>query len=114
MLEYQVKNGRTIPLLEIPEETNGQPFQKYGTLILKYLEEFQPERYQQLLVNGTLMEKIREREAEIIDMEMTVLERLENTRPRPKTEDLLAVTRYYNQLKMEAEEIAVQGIYQPL
>ena len=64
------------PLLEIPEETNGQPFQKYGTLILKYLEEFQPERYQQLLVNGTLMEKIREREAEIIDMEMTVLETL--------------------------------------
>lgn len=81
------------------------PLGAYGQEILFNMQRSYPQRYWQLSFEGTLMKAVRERERELIDTKLFLMEQLEKKFPRPKTEDFLEIASHMNRIDEEAESI---------
>ncbi|MGV2881774.1 TnpV protein [Paenibacillus taichungensis] len=107
-LSYREIDGLQYPNLNLTTET--QPLGKYGRMTMNYLRDHHPQRFQILLMQGTLMATIQNVEHEALERMEQLTDRLLRVRPMPQTDDTLKRTQHLNQLKSTAEELVLNDI----
>lgn len=78
---------------------------KYGTKIKKNMEENYQFRFQQLVMEGTIMDKLLEREEEIIKKKHQIEEQLKQKYQKPQTKEFIVIAKYNQMIKEMAEEL---------
>ena len=78
---------------------------KYGMKIKKNMEENYQFRFQQLVMEGTIMEKLLEREKEIIEKKHKIEEELKKKYPKPQTNEFLVLAKYNQMIEALTEEL---------
>ena len=109
---YREENGRLIPEMKLPEQTNYQ-IGKYGQFYLDYIKQHRRGRYTTLLTEGKLNAQLHEIDLDANEMLDTIIPRLaaergidENLRAR----DMLRWVAEMNNIKVSAEEIVLREV----
>lgn len=83
---------------------------KYGIKIKKYLKEYYPIKYNELIINCTLMDYVCAKEQESLEYSASIEKQLKGTYPAPKTNEFIVMARYNNMLKSMVEEFIMNEI----
>ena len=78
---------------------------KYGIKIKQFMEEVYPVRYNELIIDGTIMEKLLEREKEIIKQKHIIQKQLQEKYPQPTTNEFIVVAKYNQMIENLVEEL---------
>ena len=78
---------------------------KYGIIIKKNLKELYPMRYSELTIQATLMEKLEEREQEILKQKEIIEQQVKEQNPAPKTNEFIVMARYNQMIESLVEEL---------
>ena len=103
---------KLLPAIYIRDDS--QPLSAYGLELLHNMKESYPERYWQLSFEGTLMERIRQREQELTELKLRLLDELEHQSPRPKTDSFLIIANHMNALAEQAGAIIAEELKKPV
>ena len=106
---YREENGRLIPEIKLPEQTNYQ-IGKYGRMHFDYIKQHRRGRYTTLLTEGTLNTRLHEIDLEANEMLETIIPRLATERgidENLKARDMLRWVAEMNNIKANAEEIVL-------
>ena len=109
---YREENGRLIPEMKLPEQTNYQ-IGKYGQFYLDYIKNHRRGRYTTLLTEGTLNVQLHEIDLEANEMLETIIPRLATERGIDedlKARDMLRWVAEMNNIKASAEEIVLKEV----
>ncbi len=109
---YREENGRLIPEIELPEQTNYQ-IGKYGQFYLDYIKNHRRGRYTTLLTEGKLNARLHEIDLEANQMLETITPRLAAERGIDedlKARDMLRWVAEMNNIKASAEEIVLKEV----
>ena len=109
---YREENGRLIPEMKLPEQTNYQ-IGKYGQFYLDYIKNHRRGRYTTLLTDGMLNARLHEIDLEANKMLETVIPLLAAERgidENLKARDMLRWVGEMNNIKASAEEIVLQEV----
>ena len=109
---YREENGRLIPEIKLPEQTNYQ-IGKYGQFYLDYIKNHRRGRYTTLLTEGKLNARLHEIDLEANEMLETIIPRLATERGIDedlKARDMLRWVAEMNNIKASAEEIILQEV----
>lgn len=77
---------------------------KYGIKIKKYLKEYYPIKYNQLIIDCTLIDYLYAKEKELLEYSASIEKQLKEIYPIPKTNEFLVIARYNNMIKSMVEE----------
>ncbi len=77
---------------------------KYGQIVKRNLKEIYPMRYDELIVEGTIMDKLLEREQEIVKIKEIITQRIKEQNPVPKTNEFLIIAQYNQMIENLVEE----------
>ena len=83
---------------------------KYGMKIKKNMEENYQFRFQQLVMEGTIMEKLLEREQEIIKKKHLIEKELKQKYQKPQTNEFLVIARYNQMIEEMTNELLQEEI----
>ena len=111
-ITYREENGRLIPEIKLPEQTNYQ-IGKYGQFYLDYIKNHRRGRYTTLLTEGKLNARLHEIDLEANEMLETIIPRLATERgidENLKARDMLRWVAEMNNIKASAEEIVLQEV----
>ena len=78
---------------------------KYGMIVKRNMEELYPIRFNELIVDGTIMDKLLEREDEIRKYRETIQKQLEEKHPKPVTKEFIVMAKYNQMIENLAEEL---------
>ena len=109
---YREENGRLIPEMKLPEQTNYQ-IGKYGQFYLDYIKNHRRGRYTTLLIEGKLNTRLHEIDLEANEMLETIIPRLTAERgidENMKALDMLRWVTEMNNIKANAEEIVLREV----
>ena len=109
---YREENGRLIPEMKLPEQTNYQ-IGKYGQFYLDYIKKHRRGRYTPLLTEGTLNARLHEIDLEANRMLETTITCLASERgidENLKARDMLRWVAEMNNIKASAEEIVLREV----
>ena len=109
---YREENGRLIPEIELPEQTNYQ-IGKYGRMHFDYIKQHRRGRYTTLLTEGKLNAQLHEIDLEAHKMLETIIPRLATERgidENLKARDILRWVAAMNNIKASAEEIVLREV----
>ena len=109
---YREENGRLIPEMKLPEQTNYQ-IGKYGQFYLDYIKNHRRGRYTTLLTEGKLNARLHEIDLEANKMLETIIPQLAAKRgvdENLKARDMLRWVTEINNIKASAEEIVLQEV----
>ena len=109
---YREENGRLIPEIKLPEQTNYQ-IGKYGQFYLDYIKNHRRGRYTTLLTEGKLNARLHEIDLEANEMLETIIPRLATERgidENLKSRDMLRWVAEMNSIKASAEEIVLREV----
>ena len=109
---YREENGRLIPEMKLPEQTNYQ-IGKYGQFYLDYIKNHRRGRYTTLLTEGKLNARLHEIDLEANEMLETIIPRLATERGIDedlKARDMLRWVAEMNNIKANAEEIVLREV----
>ena len=109
---YREENGRLIPEIKLPEQTNYQ-IGKYGQFYLNYIKNHRRGRYTTLLNEGKLNARLHEIDLEANKMLETIIPRLATERgihENLKACDMLRWVDEMNSIKASAEEIVLREV----
>ena len=109
---YREENGRLIPEMKLPEQTNYQ-IGKYGQFYLDYIKNHRRGRYTTLLTEGKLNTRLHEIDLESNEMLETIIPRLATERgidENMKARDMLRWVAEMNNIKASAEEIVLKEV----
>ena len=109
---YREENGRLVPELELPEQTNYQ-IGKYGLFYLNYIKQHRRGRYTTLLTEGNLNVQLHEIDIEANETLETIIPRLAAERgidENLKARDMLRWVAEMNNIKASAEEIVLREV----
>ena len=109
---YREENGRLIPEMKLPEQTNYQ-IGKYGQFYLDYIKNHRRGRYTTLLTEGKLNARLHEIDLEASKMLDTIIPRLAAERgidENLKARDMLRWVAEMNNIKANAEEIVLREV----
>ena len=109
---YREENGRLIPEMKLPEQTNYQ-IGKYGQFYLDYIKNHRRGRYTTLLTEGKLNARLHEIDLEANQMLETIIPRLAAERgidENLKARDMLRWVAEMNNIKASAEEIVLREV----
>ena len=109
---YREENGRLIPEMKLPEQTNYQ-IGKYGQFYLDYIKNHRRGRYTTLLSEGKLNDRLHEIDLEANQMLDTIITRLAAERgidENLKARDILGWVAEMNNIKASAEEIVLKEV----
>ena len=109
---YREENGRLIPEMKLPEQTNYQ-IGKYGQFYLDYIKNHRRGRYTTLLTEGKLNARLHEIDFEANKMLDTIIPRLAAERgidENLKARDMLRWVAEMNNIKVSAEEIVLREV----
>ena len=107
---YREENGRLIPEIKLPEQTNYQ-IGKYGQFYLDYIKNHRRGRYTTLLTEGKLNAQLHEIDLEANEMLEAIITRLAFERGIDedlKSHDMLRWVAEMNSIKASAEEIVLR------
>ena len=109
---YREKNGRLIPEMKLPKQTNYHTG-KYGQFYLDYIKNHRRGRYTTLLTEGTLKARLHEIDLEASKMLESIINRLAADRgidENLKAHDMLCWVAEMNNIKASAEEIVLREV----
>ena len=109
---YREENGRLIPEMKLPEQTNYQ-IGKYGQFYLDYIKNHRRGRYTTLLTEGKLNALLHEIDLEANEMLETIILHLATERgidENLKARDMLCWVAEMNNVKASAEEIVLKEV----
>ena len=109
---YREENGRLIPEMKLPEQTNYQ-IGKYGQFYLDFIKNHRRGRYTTLLTEGKLNARLHEIDLEVNEMLETIIPRLAAERgidESLKARDMLRWVAEMNNIKASAEEIVLREV----
>ncbi len=109
---YREENGRLIPEIKLPEQTNYQ-IGKYGQFYLDYIKNHRRGRYTTLLTEGKLNARLHDIDLEANEILETIIPRLASERgidENLKARDILHWVAKMNNIKASAEEIVLREI----
>ena len=109
---YREENGRLIPEMKLPEQTNYQ-IGKYGQFYLDYIKNHRRGRYTTLLTEGKLNARLHEIDLEANEMLETIIPRLATERgidENLKARDMLRWVAEMNNIKASTEEIVLREV----
>ena len=109
---YREVNGRLVPELELPEQTNYQ-IGKYGQFYLDFIKNHRRGRYTTLLTEGNLNVQLHEIDIEANETLETIIPRLTAERgidEKMKALDMLRWVTEMNNIKANAEEIVLREV----
>ena len=109
---YREENGRLIPEMKLPEQTNYQ-IGKYGQFYLAYIKNHRRGKYTTLLTEGKLNTRLHEIDLEANEMLDSIISRLATERgidENLKTRDMLRWVAEMNNIKASAEEIVLREV----
>ena len=109
---YREENGRLIPEMKLPEQTNYQ-IGKYGQFYLDYIKNHRRGRYTTLLTEGALNARLHEIDLEANEMLDSIISRLATERgidENLKARDMLRWIAEMNNIKASAEEIILREV----
>ena len=109
---YREVNGRLVPELELPEQTNYQ-IGKYGQFYLDYIKNHRRGRYTTLLTEGKLNARLHEIDLEANEMLEAIIPRLAAERgidENLKAHDMLRWVAEMNNIKANAEETVLKEV----
>ena len=109
---YREENGRLIPEIELPEQTNYQ-IGKYGRMHFDYIKQHRRGRYTTLLTEGKLNAQLHEIDLEAHKMLETIIPRLATERDideNLKARDMLRWVAEMSNIKASAEEIVLREV----
>ena len=109
---YREENGRLIPEIKLPEQTNYQ-IGKYGQFYLDYIKNHRRGRYITLLTEGKLNARLHEIDLEANEMLESIFPRLAAERgidENLKARDMLRWGAEMNHIKASAEEIVLREV----
>ena len=109
---YREENGRLIPEIKLPEQTNYQ-IGKYGRMHFDYIKQHRRGRYTTLLTEGKLNTRLHEIDLEANRMLKTIIPRLATERgidENLKARDMLRWVAEMNNIKASAEEIVLREV----
>ena len=109
---YREENGRLIPNVTLPEQTDFQ-IGKYGRMHLDYIKQYRRGRYTTLLTEGKLNARLHEIDLEANEMLETIIPRLTAERgidENMKARDILRWVAEMNNIKASAEEIVLREV----
>ena len=109
---YREENGRLIPEIKLPEQTNYQ-IGKYGQFYLDYIKNHRRGRYTTLLTEGKLNARLHEIDLEANEMLDSIISRLAAKRgidENLKARDMLRWVAEMNNIKANAEEIVLREV----
>ena len=109
---YREENGRLIPEMKLPEQTNYQ-IGKYGQFYLAYIKNHRRGRYTTLLTEGKLNTRLHEIDLEANEMLETIILHLATERginENLKARDMLRWVAEMNNIKANAEEIVLREV----
>ena len=109
---YREENGRLIPEMKLPEQTNYQ-IGKYGQFYLDYIKNHRRGRYTTLLTEGKLNTRLHEIDLEAKTMLESIISRLAAERgidENLKARDMLRWAAEMNNIKASAEEIVLKEV----
>ena len=109
---YREENGRLIPEMKLPEQTNYQ-IGKYGQFYLDFIKNHRRGRYTTLLTEGNLNVQLHEIDIEANETLETISPRLAAERgidENLKARDMLRWVAEMNNIKASAEEIVLREV----
>ena len=109
---YREENGRLIPEMKLPEQTNYQ-IGKYGQFYLDYIKNHRRGRYTTLLTEGKLNTRLHEIDLKANEMLDSIISRLATERgidENLKARDMLRWVAEMNNIKASAEEIVLKEV----
>ena len=109
---YREENGRLIPEIELPEQTNYQ-IGKYGQFYLAYIKNHRRGKYTTLLTEGKLNTRLHEIDLEANEMLDSIISRLATERGIDedlKVREMLRWVAEMNNVKASAEEIVLKEV----
>ena len=109
---YREENGRLIPEMKLPEQTNYQ-IGKYGQFYLDYIKNHRRGRYTTLLTEGKLNTRLHEIDLKANEMLDSIIYRLAAERgidENLKARDMLRWVAEMNNIKASAEEIVLKEV----
>ena len=109
---YREENGRLIPKMKLPEQTNYQ-IGKYGQFYLDYIKNHRRGRYTTLLTEGKLNARLHEIDLEANEMLEIIISHLATERgidENLKARDMLRWVAEMNNVKVCAEEIVLREV----
>ena len=109
---YREENGRLIPEMKLPEQTNYQ-IGKYGQFYLDYIKNNRRGRYTTLLTEGKLNALLHEIDLEANEILETIIPRLAAERgidENLKARDMFRWVAEMNNIKASVEEIILQEV----
>ena len=78
---------------------------KYGVILKKNLKELYPVRYSELMIETTLMEKLEEREQEILKQKEIIEQQVKEQNPAPQTHEFIVMAKYNQMIENLVEEL---------
>ena len=78
---------------------------KYGVILKKNLKELYPVRYSELMIETTLMEKLEEREQEILKQREIIEQQVKEQNPAPQTHEFIVMAKYNQMIENLVEEL---------
>ena len=109
---YREENGRLIPKMKLPEQTNYK-IGKYGQFYLDYIKNHRRGRYTTLLTEGKLNARLHKIDIEANEMLETIIPCLAAKRgidENLKARDMLRWVAEMNNIKASAEEIVLREV----
>ena len=109
---YREENGRLIPEMKLPEQTNYQ-IGKYGQFYLDYIKNHRRGRYTTLLTEGALNARLHEIDLEANEMLDSIISHLATERgidENLKARDMLRWVAEMNNIKASTEEIVLREV----
>ena len=109
-ITYELRGEQYYPLLELPEQ---KEIGKCGRLHLEYLKKHRKGRYTNLLLEGTLNQRLYEIDLEAKQMVESIITRLADERGIDedlKAHDMLRWVAEMNNIKASAEEIVLREV----
>ena len=109
---YREENGRLIPEMKLPEQTNYQ-IGKYGQFYLAYIKNHRRGRYTTLLTEGKLNARLHEIDLEANEMLDSIISRLATERSideNMKARDMLCWVAEMNNIRASSEEIVLREV----
>lgn len=103
-----------LPTVVLPPEQISEPPGRYGVEILRMMKRDYADRYWQLVLSGTLMERVYLREKEIEELRLLLLKKLEEKYPRPKTDSFLEIAVHMSILAEAVDEVTNKELKKPV
>lgn len=83
---------------------------KYGILYSKYLEEYKPITYQELIMNGEINDFLELKDEEFNYLKDSIIGELKNRYKEPNTDSFIELAKYNNFIYSKADELVIWTI----